>query len=186
MTSEDGASGIDVLAWGFRRELQDSVAIRGSYYSGDIGLIDGVPPPEVPLDGRTKWEVGGNVTVRLGGLRFYGQYVHQDIAGLVRTGFEAEAGWRLPLNGLFAWGDSPVLNWLQPDVRYSEIRNAFVMPVGHVAPQLAWDWEKLDFGLRLGIIRGLDFTAEYSRNWMKTYRGWLHPDELTITLRAAF
>lgn len=186
LVSEDGTKGLDLLAWGFRRELQNSVPIRGSYYHGDIDLLEGVPPPDVPLDGRTKWEAGGNLGVRLGGLRLWGQYVYQDIAGLVRKGFEAEAGLRIPLNGLFAWGDSPVLNWLQPDVRYSEIHNDFVMPAGHVAPEFGWDRDKLDFGIRLGIVHGVDLTAEYARNWMKARGGWLHSDELSVTLRAAF
>lgn len=186
VTSEDETAGLDLLAWGFRRELQDTVPIRGSYYGGDIDLLDGLPPPNVTLDGRTKWEAGANLEARVGGLRLYGQFVYQDIAGLVRKGVEAEAGWRIPLNGLFARGDSPVFNWLQPDVRYSEIRNDFVMPAGHVAPQFGWDWDKLDAGLRIGIVRGVDLTAEYSRHWMKTRSAWIHENELLISLRAAF
>jgi hypothetical protein len=186
LVSEDGTNGVDVLAWGFRRRLQESVPIRGSSYHGDVDLLEGVPPPAVTLDGRTKWEAGGNLRVRLGPLRIFGQYVYQDIAGLSRRGVEVEAGWRIPLNGLFALGDSPVLNWLQPDVRYSELRNNFAMPPLHVAPEFAWDWKKLDFGLRLGIVRGVDVTAEYSRDYMWTRRGWLHPDEFSVTVRTAF
>ena len=105
--SEDGARGVDLLAWGFRRELRDSVPIRGSTYGGDIDLLDGVPPPGVVLDGRTKWEAGANLAARVG-------------------------------------------------------------------------------GLRLGIVRGVDLTAEYSRHWMKTRSAWLHADETVVTLRAAF
>ena len=47
--------------------------------------------PEVVLDGRTMWEAGLNAEARYKGFQFYGQFVYQDIAGLVRKGFEAEA-----------------------------------------------------------------------------------------------
>jgi hypothetical protein len=49
-----------------------------------------------------------------------------------------------------------------------------------------WDWRKYDFGFRLGVVRGLDLTAEYARNGTTTRKGVLHPDEGLLTLHAAF
>jgi hypothetical protein len=71
-------------------------------------------------------------------------------------------------------------------VRASYIHNLFDLPAGSVEPSVGWDWRKYDFGFRLGIVRGLDLTVEYSRNEAITARGVLHPDEGLLTLRAAF
>ena len=185
--SEDAEkpAGVDLLAWYFERELSDAAPIRGTFYEGDLDMLQGVGIP-LPLEGRDKTEYGVNLTARRGGLRIYGQYVAQEIAGLERRGFEAEAAWRIPLNGLFASGDQPVFNWLQPAVRYSTIDNRFEAPLAFVAPSVAWDWAKLDLGLRLGILRNLDLTVEYARHDMKTRTGTLHPDEALVTVWVSF
>ena len=177
--------GVDLLAWYFSRELAQAASIRGSFYEGDLDLLRGVGIP-LPFEGRDKSERGANLTARLGGVHVYGQYVSQEIAGLERRGFEAEASYRIPLGGLFASGSEPVLNWLQPAVRYSTIDNRFEAPLTFVAPSLAWDWTKLDLALRLGILRNLDLTLEYARHDMKTREGALHPDEFLVTLWVAF
>ena len=127
-----------------------------------------------------------NVEARWGRFSLFGQYVHQDIAGLVRSGYEVEAGYRFPLNGLFAVGDQPWFNWIQPAVRVSRIENDFSAPAGMFAKSFAWDWTKLDFGFRVGIVRNVDLTVEYARHDMRTKAGVLHPDELLVTLRAGF
>ena len=59
-------------------------------------------------------------------------------------------------------------------------------PPGFVAPSTGWDWRKFDYGVRIGIVRGLDLTAEYARHDATTRRGFVHPDEWLVTLRAAF
>ncbi|MCL4807920.1 MAG: hypothetical protein KJ062_09035, partial [Thermoanaerobaculia bacterium] len=93
---------------------------------------------------------------------------------------------RFPTNGLFAVGDQPWINWIQPAVRVSRIDNDFDVPAGFLAPSFAWDWTKLDFGLRFGIVRNVDLTVEYARHEMKVWAQVLHPDELLVTLRAGF
>ena len=186
VVSRDGRKGIDVLGWVYRRSLADSVWIDGSAYGGDLDTIDGVPPRSLPIDGREKTEGGVNVEARWERFSLFGQVVYQDLAGLVRKGYEVEAGYRFPLNGLFAVGDQPWFNWLQPAVRVSRIQNDFSAPAGFAAPSFAWDWTKVDFGVRVGIVRNVDVTAEYSRNDMRTKSGVLHPDELLVTLRAGF
>lgn len=183
---ENGRDGVDLLGWYFRRDLQPRAAIDGSFYGGDLDLLKGFPGGvPLPTSGTEKREWGANLEVKWGGLQLYGQYVDQEIASLKRHGFEAEAAFRIALNGLFVSGDAPVLNWVQPVVRYSKIDNDFAR-AGFVAPSLTWDWTKWDVGARLGIVRGLDLTGEYSFHEALTSRGPIHPDEFLLTLRAAF
>lgn len=176
---------LDVLAWGFKRRLEDAARIHGTSYEGDLDLLRG-GGVALPFEGDDKTEVGVNVLGRWGALHLYGQYVSQDVAGLERRGLEAEAAYRFSLGGLFASGDEPVLNWLEPTVRYSSIDNDFVAPPGFVAPSMAWDWRKVDVGVRVGILSGVDLTAEYSFHDVTLKAGKLHPNEGLVTLRVAF
>jgi hypothetical protein len=186
VVSEDGRKGLDVLGWMYHRKLADDVRIEGTIYSGDLDLLNGAGPVSLPLDGRDKTEAGVNVEARLGRFSLFGQYVHQDVASLVRRGYEVEAAYRIPLNGLFAVGDQPWFNWVQPAVRVSRIDNDFSAPAGFPAPSFAWDWSKFDFGVRFGIVRNVDLTVEYARHDMRTRAKVVHPDELLVTLRAGF
>jgi hypothetical protein len=187
IVSDDGRRGLDVLGWVYQRDLADRVSIAGTVYGGDLDLLDDVPPGTTGwLDGREKVEAGVNLEARLGGFSLFGQYVRQEIAGLVRKGYEVEASYRFLTNGLFAVGDQPWFNWIQPAVRASRIDNDFSTPAGFLAPSFAWDWTKLDFGLRFGIVRNVDLTVEYARHDMRTKAAVLHPDELLVTLRAGF
>ena len=185
--SEDGTRGLDVLGWMYHRQLADRLAIEGTVYGGDLDLLDDVPAGTTGwIDGRSKTEAGVNVEARWERFSLFGQVVHQDVAGLVRRGYEVEAGYRFPLNGLFAVGDQPWFNWIQPAVRVSRIDNDVSTPTGFLAPSFAWDWSKLDFGVRVGIVRNVDLTVEYARHDMRTRSTVLHPDELLVTLRAGF
>ena len=187
VVSEDGRKGLDVLGWMFHRKLADRVSIEGTIYGGDLDLFDDVPPSTPSfIDGRDKTEAGANVEARWGRFSLFGQYVYQDLAGLVRRGYEVEASYRFPLNGLFALGDQSWFNWIQPAVRVSRIDNAFSTPAGFFAPSYGWDWSKFDFGLRTGIVRNVDLTVEYARHDMRTKAKVVHPDELLVTLRAGF
>jgi hypothetical protein len=186
VVSGDGRKGLDVLGWVYHRQLADSVPIEGTIYGGDLDTIDGIPPRSLPFDRRDKTEGGVNVEARWERFSVFGQVVYQDLAGLVRKGYEVEAGYRFPLDGLFAVGDQPWFNWVQPAVRVSRIQNDFGAPAGFAAPSFAWDWSKYDLGVRVGIVRNVDLTAEYARNDMRTKAGVLHPDELLVTLRAGF
>ncbi len=178
--------GVDALGWYVTRQLRDRVPFRGSFYQGDIELLKGVQGVGLPLDGRDKTEYGANLEARWKGLQLFGQYIHQDIAGNVRKGYEIEVAYRIPLPGVFASGDSPVINWIQPVVRVSRIDSDFPNPPGFVAKSWVWDWGKYDFGIRLGIVRGVDFTAEYARHDMIRPADVLHPDEFLATLRVGF
>ena len=180
-----GKLSFDALAWYFHRTLADRARIRGTFYGGDILLLKGVFFP-LPYEGRNKSEYGLNVEAEHRGLRAFAQYIRQDIAKLDRHGLEVELAYVFDLPGLFASGDSPVVNWIQPVVRFSQITNDFVVNPQYPAPSVGWNWKKYDFGVRLGIVRGLDLTAEYSHHDVKTEGPKLHPDELLVTVRAGF
>jgi hypothetical protein len=182
---ESRRDGVDLLGWYFRRDLAQYVPLRGTFYSGDLEVLEGLVVP-LPFKGTEKYEYGVNLEARFGPVRLFGQGVKQSIAGLEREGYEVEASVRIALPGLFASGDQSVVNWIEPAVRVSYIDNLFDLPAGFVAPSFGWDWRKYDFGFRLGIVRGLDLTAEYARNETTTRRGLLHPDEGLLTLRAVF
>lgn len=187
VVSDDGRKGIDLLGWVYQRDLADSVRIEGTIYGGDLDLLDDVAPGTTGwLDGRDKIEAGVNLEARLGGFSVFGQYVRQEIAGLVRKGYEVEAAYRFPTNGLFAVGDQPWINWIQPAVRVSRVDNDFSTPAGFLAPSFGWDWSKFDLGLRFGIVRNVDLTVEYARHDMRAKAAVLHPDEVLVTLRAGF
>lgn len=182
---ENRRDGVDLVGWYFRRDLARYVALRGTSYSGDLEVLEGFDNP-LPFHGTEKYEYGVNLEARFGPVHLFAQGVKQSIAGLGREGYEIEGSVRIALPGLFASGDEPVVNWIEPAVRVSYIDNLFVLPAGFVAPSFGWDWRKYDYGFRLGIVRGLDLTVEYSRNETISRRGVLHPDEGLLTLRAAF
>lgn len=183
--SQADEDGIDVMGWYFRRKLEDQARIRGTFYEGDLDLLRGAGIP-LPFRGDDKSEYGVNLEARWKRLYAFGQFVSQDVAGLKRDGFELEVACRIELNGVFTSGDEPVLNWLEPVVRYSRIDNDFAMPADFVAPSVGLDRRKLDLGFRLGIVRGVDLTAEYAINELITGAEVLHPNEGLLTLRVAF
>ncbi len=180
-------AGADLLGWYFTRRLADSVRLRGTSYSGDLRLLRGSGVP-LPTSGDRKREWGVNVQARAKGLRLFGQYVDQDIAGLRRRGVEAEVAWNLPLNGLFLIGESPFGNWIQPAFRFSRTDNLFDVPREFPGLSVGWDWRKFDFGLRFGLVRNVDLTAEYTLH--RVDRGPGRPslpmNEALVTLRTGF
>lgn len=163
---EAGIKGVDFLAWGYQRTLAETVELEGTFYGGDLDLLNGPgnATPFLGLRGDEKREVGANLWVYLGGFSLFGQYVDQEIAGLPRTGMEAELAWRIDLPLWLSIGDQQLFTFLSPAVRWSMLDNDFRNNPKTPAPSLAWDWTKLDAGLRLGIISGVDLTVEYADN----------------------
>ena len=180
---DDGRSSIDAMVWYFQRTLEPAVDIEGTYYQGDIELLLGAGFP-LPIDGDNKWEAGLNLEWRLQNWLGFLQIVDQKIAGLGRRGFELETAYTSPLNPLLAAWDEPVLNWIRPALRYSEINNDFWVRGEFITPTFFWDWRKLDLGVRLGIVRTSDLTVEYSLNQMTLADGsTLEPNEWLVTWR---
>jgi hypothetical protein len=178
-------TGADVLGWYFARRLADAVPIRGTNYLGDLTLLRGNGVP-LPIEGDRKHEWGVTLQAKLAGAFVYGQYVDQEIAGLGRRGLEIEAAYRIDLPGLFLIKESPFGNWMRPVVRYSSIDNLFTGPREYPALSALWDWKKYDAGLRVGLVRGVDLTAEYTVHHIVRPRGGNLPmNELLVTMRAA-
>ncbi|MCA9619127.1 MAG: hypothetical protein KC731_08895, partial [Myxococcales bacterium] len=179
----EGRDGLDLLGWYFQRQLADAVPIRGSLYEGDLDLLSDPFGGSLPASGKVRREAGINVEARFRSGRLFAQYCFQSIADLERKGGEVEAAWRFQFPALFALGDRPAINWVEPVARFSWIDNSFRPVAGFLAPSTAWDWKKMDVGLRIGIVRGVELSIEYSRNDAELLNGaTLHPDELLSTL----
>jgi len=166
---ESGRNGVDVLAWAYQRTLADKVELEGTFYGGDIDILNGpeghVGNFSLAIHGDEKKEVGGNVWIYWGGLSFFAQYVDQELAGLPRTGLEGEVAWRFDLPLWAAVGERQLFPWIAPAVRWSRLDNDFTRPPdGTPAPSLFWDWTKIDYGVRAGIFQGIDLTMEYADN----------------------
>jgi hypothetical protein len=184
--NEANDDGIDVLGFYYHRKLANHVDLRGTFYGGDLDLLDGTGGIGLPIKGNDKKEYGGNVDFRKAGLHAFGQYVHQEVAGLKRNGLEVEALYRFSQPAVFATGGKQLFTSLQPVFRYSQIDNLFVGPRIFMAPSMFWDWKKYDVGVRLGVVQGVDVTAEYAINRIKTAVSTLSENEFLSTLRARF
>jgi hypothetical protein len=183
--SESAESGIDFLAFYYHRTLAERKALNGTFYGGDIDLLDGTGGIGLPISGRDKEEYGGNIEARYKSLHIFFQGVHQEVAGLKRNGYEVEAAWNAPLPLHFATGGKQLFTFVQPVVRFSMLNNDFRGSPFFVAPTMFWDWKKYDFGVRIGIVSGIDFTAEYSTHDIEAPRN-IDLDEFLTTLRARF
>ncbi|MEO7975400.1 MAG: hypothetical protein ABIU84_17605 [Thermoanaerobaculia bacterium] len=174
------------LAWAYQRKMADRVALNGTFYGGDLDLLNG--PQNIfglPIRGDDKKEVGANLWLYQGGLTVFGQYVEQEIAGMDRTGYEVELAWRFDLPLAWAAGGRQLFPYLQPVVRYSFLKPEFAGGSSRFpAPSVRWEWSKLDYGLRAGIIEGVDLTIEFADNEMTLANGRkISNDELLTTLR---
>lgn len=183
--SESLEKGLDLLGFYYRRDLAAHVDLRGTFYGGDLDLLDGTGGIGLPIRGNEKIEYGGNADFRWGHLRIFAQGVHQELAGLKRDGFEVEGLLRISLPLKFATGGKQLFTFVQPVARYSTIDNKFRASPLFVAPSTFWDWKKYDLGVRIGIIQGIDVTAEYSFHDI-TASSEVNEDEFLTTLRARF
>ena len=161
-----GASGLQLMAWGRRRKLAASVDLPGSSLGGDLETLQPLGAPiVVPLRGNGKQEVGGDLWLyHASGLSLFAEYVDQLVAGLGRTGIEAEAAWKIDLPLVWAARGRQLFAYAAPAVRWSKLHNRFYNNPPTPEPSLAWDWEKVDGGVRFGIWAEVDLTVEYSWN----------------------
>jgi hypothetical protein len=182
---EVARSRADVLLWSYSRELADTVDIDGTFYGGDLDLLLG-PGNQFPLpvSGNDKEEVGANVWIYSGPFSFFGQYADQEVAGLDRTGYEAELAWSFKLPRWKAGGGRQLLPYIQPAVRFSHLEPEFSggSPL-YPAPSVRWEWDKWDVGMRLGIVPGVDLTAEWADNTFVVRDRDESMSELLLTLR---
>ena len=120
-------------------------------------------------------------------LTLFGQYVYQDLAGLVRTGFEIEGSYTF--YEPFGSGSSGTafVSDIAPAVRFSRLDPDFAAPSVTPSPSFAWPWDKWDFGIRVGLGEVSDLTVEYSLNEFRLGNGSVERnDEFLLTLRLAF
>jgi hypothetical protein len=187
-----GTNGADFLVWGYSRDMADTVELEGTFYGGDLDLLEGPFIPGVvperaltyPLTGRKKEEIGANLWIYWGGLSLFGQYVDQDMAGLKRTGIEGELAWTIELPVGAAIGGKQLFPYIAPAIRYSKLDPEFGAPPITPSPSFAWDWEKIDYGIRLGIVQGIDLTAEFAENQFVLKSGaTVENNEVLATLR---
>jgi len=187
----DAGRFVDFLAWGYQRKLADSVTLNGTYYGGDLELLRGPlatatsAPFSLPISGDDKEEVGANLWFYFDGFTAFGQYVDQEVAGMDRKGYEGEIAWRFDLPLAWAIGGRQLFPSIQPAIRYSVLEPEFAGPSTlYPASSMRWEWTKLDYGLRLGIIQGVDLTIEFADNEMTLANGTkVSADELLSTLR---
>lgn len=183
-----GRRGADLLLWHSERQLAETVEIDGSFYGGDLDLLLG------PLDlfpfavtSNDKEEEGVNLWLYLGGFSLFAQAVDQDLAGLARSGLEVELAWSFDLPPVWAVRQHQVLPSIAPAVRYSRLDPDFAAPPVTPSPSFAWDWEKWDYGLRVGLAGRSDLTIEYAANTFTLGSGVeVGLDELLATWRLRF
>jgi hypothetical protein len=163
-----GAAGrveVDILGWSYERKLAETVELQGTFYGGDLDLLDGpfgLTP--LPVTDDKKREVGGNLWLYLGGFSLFGQYVDQEIGGLPRTGAEAEVAWSFDLPLAAAVAGRQLFPSIAPAVRWSHLDPGFKSHPLTPAPSWSWDWTRIDGGLRVVVISGIDLTLEYADN----------------------
>jgi hypothetical protein len=185
LADETGANQLQLMAFGRRRTLAAAVDLPGSPLDGDLATLRPLGAPILPLRGNGKQEVGAGLWIyQASGLALFAEYVDQLVAGLGRTGIEAEAAWQIELPLAFAAGGRQLFPHLAPAVRYSKLHNRFYNLQPSPEPSLAWDWEKFDGGVRVGIWGGIDVTVEYAYNRIFLSSGrTIHENELLGTLR---
>ncbi|HET7437590.1 MAG TPA: hypothetical protein VFN10_22995 [Thermoanaerobaculia bacterium] len=170
--------GFDAIAFHYRRDLADQENLTGTFYGGDLDLIDevlpGIPRP-LPLNGRKKEEWGGRIYSEWHGGTAIVQYTKQSIAGLYREGWEGEAGYEFR-------GFGPITS-IQPAVRLSGLTNRFTgNGAVYPSPSIWWQWTKVDGGVRIGLPKHLDLTVETTRHNLGR-PAKLHLRETLVTLR---
>ncbi|HET7711839.1 MAG TPA: hypothetical protein VFL80_07905 [Thermoanaerobaculia bacterium] len=162
---DDQSLGYDLIAFHYRRTLEDEADLAGTFYGGDLDLLDGAFGISLPIRGRLKEEYGARLYAEWRSLTAIAQFTKQHLAGLQREGWELEAGYRFPLTaGPRARGGETLLQSIQPAVRVSGLTNRFRGPRTYMAPSVWWPWTKIDVGVRIGFIRNTDLTIEHAKH----------------------
>ena len=180
---------LDLLVFGYERDLADTVELHGTGYGGDLDLLKGPGNafPLFPITSDKKEEFGFNAWLYVGDFTLFAQYVDQDLGGLKRDGYEVELSWDFELPWFASLFGRQVLPFIAPAIRYSEIDPQFGLDPQRPhfpAASTFWDWEKIDLGVRLGLVDGLaDLTVEYADNTFVRGGNEESADEFLATLR---
>ena len=162
--------GFDAIAFHYRRTMPYQERLTGTFYGADIDLLDGpeLAGVSLPIHGNRKEETGARVYSEFHGLTAIAQFTKQSIAGLHRQGEELELGYQI---GRF-----------QPAIRGSALQNFFKGPREFPAPSVWWNWVKIDYGVRINLIKSTDITIERSKHNIAAPRK-LDLSETLVTLR---
>lgn len=175
----DQSKGFDLIVFHYRRDLAEREELTGTFYGGDLDILDEVAPSRpdltLPISGTRKSEYGARVYAEWGAATAIAQFTKQNVAGLQREGWEVESGYAIALPFRF-------LRSVQPAVRASGLTNRFRGPLQHPAPSVWWNWTKFDGGVRIGLTSALDLTAEYTWHHVNSPRK-PHLRETLVTLR---
>lgn len=161
--SATGDKRINLMAFHYQRDMADSVDLHGTFYGGDIDVIDlseVVPGLRLPYTHNEKDESGLNLWWYGEQSSVFAQYVTQDIAGLERDGWEIELAYAFNTRGSIA--EALRLKRIVPVVRYSELTTDYGGPAVYPSPSLWWDWTKIDAGFTLDFSGNLSLMAEYA------------------------
>ena len=167
----------------YRERLSEAAPLNGTFYEGDLDLLDGALGVSLPIAGDERKEWGFNLDALFGPLGVFFQFVDEEAASLPRQGVELELSFRFELGDT---GDPNALfSVLEPVFRYARLDNDFRAPPGFVAPSLFWDWTKIDVGARVTIVSNVDLTFEYAFHDIDASKDIGH-DEFLTTLRFRF
>jgi len=182
----DQSAGYDVVFFHYRRKMSQREKLTGTFYSGDLQLLEGPPGfgISLPITDDRKEEYGGRVYGEWRDLTVIAQFTKQRVAGLQRQGHELEVGYRLAFAHGPAVGGESLLQSIQPAVRWSGLVERFrtQSPKNFVAPSVWWPWTKIDYGVRIGFARNVDLTVERARHNVGAPRK-LNLNETLVTLR---
>ncbi|HVR38317.1 MAG TPA: hypothetical protein VMU84_04425 [Thermoanaerobaculia bacterium] len=172
---DDETMGFDVLLFHYKRELADEENLTGTFYGGDLDLLNGTFGISLPIKGDRKEEWGSRLYSEWRGATLIGQFTKQHLAGLQRQGWEAEGGYKF--NVAFGPFES-----VQPAVRVSGLHNRFRGPANFVDPSVWWNWKKVDYGIRIGLAHNIDITVEHAKHSITAARK-LDVSESLLTVR---
>lgn len=170
-----GGGGIDLLFFYYARDLADTVDLKGTFYGGDLDLLDGRAGISLPLEDDQRDELGARLFVEWDRFSVIAYAIQQTLAGLDRSGYELEAGYGFPTSFRF-------VSFIQPAVRASYLVNHFRGAPTFISPSVWWDWAKVDAGVRIGILEDYDLTIEHAFHNVDAPIE-LDVDETLITLR---
>lgn len=172
---DDQTAGFDLILFHYQRRMEEEVNLTGTFYGGDLDLLDGPTGVGLPVSGDDKEEYGGRLYGEWQRATLIAQFTKQNLAGLQREGWEAEAGYDFAL-------EAGPIRAIQPAVRVSGLTNRFRGPATFVAPSVWWNWTKIDAGLRVTLPRRFDVTLEYTKHNVGTARN-LDLREALVTVR---
>ena len=163
--------GFDAIAFHYRRSMPFEEHLTGTFYGADIDLLDGpdfATQFSLPIHGNRKQEDGARVYSEFHKLTAIAQFTKQQIAGLHRQGEELEVGYQFER--------------IQPAVRWSGLQNFFKGPPQYPSPSVWWNWVKIDYGVRVNLIKSVDLTIERAKHNIAAPRR-LNLSETLVTLR---